>query len=59
MHVWRMNDGRWQLDLLTSQRNNMLLRGAIVGVTGNWFLQDSYATRAEAEAVKARIMAHV
>ena len=59
MHIWFMNNGRWQLDLMTSRRNDVRLRAAIAKVTGDRGLQDCYATQAEAEAVKARIMAHV
>lgn len=59
MHIWFMNNGRWQLDLMTSRRNDVRLRAAITKVTGDRGLQDCYATQAEAEAVKREIMAHV
>lgn len=59
MHIWFMNNGRWQLDLMTSRRNDVRLREAIIKVTGDRGLRDCYATQAEAEAVKARIMSHV
>ena len=53
MYVWQMNNGRWQLDLLTSRRGDKRLAAAMDAVKG------SYETQAEAEAVKARSMAHV
>jgi len=59
MHIWFMNNGRWQLDLMTSRRGDIKLREAIMKVTGDRGLQDCYATQAEAEAVKREIMAHV
>ena len=59
MHIWFMNNGRWQLDLMTSRRGDIKLREAITKVTGDRGLQDCYATQAEAEAVKREIMAHV
>ena len=59
MHIWLMNNGRWQLDLMTSRRKDTKLRDAIIKVTGDQWLQACYATQAEAEAVKREIMAHV
>lgn len=59
MHIWFMNNGRWQLDLMTSRRSDVKLREAIIKVTGDHRLQACYATQAEAEAVKREIMAHV
>ena len=59
MHIWFMNNGRWQLDLMTSRRGDIKLRAAIIKVTGDRGLQDCYATQAEAEAVKREIMSHV
>jgi hypothetical protein len=59
MHIWFMNNGRWQLDLMTSRRNDVRLREAIIEVTGDQWLRACYETQAEAEAVKREIMAHV
>ena len=43
----------WELEILTSSLNNEKLRDAIQAVTGERYPFKSYATRAEAEAVKA------
>lgn len=54
MYVYQSASG-WELEILTSRLNNEKLRDAIQAVTGERYPFKSYATRAEAEAVKAQI----
>ena len=54
MYIYESASG-WELDILTSSLNNEKLRDAVQAVTGERFPFKSYATRAEAEGVKAKI----
>ena len=54
MYVYQSASG-WELEILTSHLNNEKLRHAVKAVTGESFPFKSYATRAEAEAVMAKI----
>ena len=54
MYIYESASG-WELEILTSRLNNEKLRDAIQSVTGERYPFKSYQTRAEADAVKAKI----
>jgi hypothetical protein len=54
MYVYQSASG-WELEILTSKMHSEKLRDAVQAVTGERYPYKSYATRAEAEAVIAKI----
>lgn len=55
MYVWQSSTGRWELDFLTSQEKNIVLRDAAREITGSAYIMPSYDTREDAEAAMAAI----
>jgi hypothetical protein len=55
MYVWQSSTGHWELDFLTSQEKNIVLRDAARKITGSAYILPSYDTRAEAGAAMAAI----
>ena len=53
-YVYQSASG-WELEIMTSSLNNEKLRDAIQSITGERYPFKSYQSRAEAEAVKAKI----
>lgn len=54
MFIYQSASG-WELEIMTRSLKNENLRDAIQAVTGERYPFKSYATRAEADAVKAQI----
>lgn len=54
MYIYQSATG-YELEILTSKLHNEKLRDAVQAVIGERYPFKSYATRAEAEAVKAQI----
>ena len=54
MYIYQSASG-WELEIMTSSLKNEKLRDAIQAVTGERYPFKSYAARAEAEAIEAKI----